>query len=172
MKSLALPILLVLTGCGSYSSIDSFYEKHKNDNQVTAFRVPRFMFSLIAEISPEMKSMVSHTKDLRYMRFPSKTTAQTQFLNRQMNQFASRSFIEIFRKNDKLKRNVVSIREKRDVVKEILIYSNDNIRGSFLYFNGNFNPNKIRQLARNQDFDSFTKGLLPQMNLASPDISN
>lgn len=163
---------ILVFGCGSYNSIDSFYEAHKNDNQVTAIRVPQFMFSLVSEISPEMKSLVGNTRDLRYMKFPSKTKSQTQFLNNQMNNFASNSFIEVFRKNDDLKRNVVSIREKRDVVKEILIYNNDNANGSFLYFNGNFNPMEVRRLAKNNEFDKFSSGLLPQMNLSTPGISN
>ena len=61
--------------------------------------------------------MVGNTKDLRYMQFPSATDAQSKFLNNQMNNFTSGSFIEVFRKNDELKRNVVALREKRDVVK-------------------------------------------------------
>ena len=164
--------LILLSGCGSYNSIDSFYEAHKNDSQVTAIRVPRFMFSLISEISPEMESFVGNTRDIRYMQFPSANESQTQFLNNQMNNFTGSSFIEVFRKNDELKRNVVSIREKRDVVKEILIYKNDNIKGSFLYFNGNFNPMKVRELAKNQEFDNISKGILPKMNLSTPGITN
>jgi hypothetical protein len=171
-KLIPFAVLLVMYGCGSYNSIDSFYEAHKNDDQVTAFRVPQFMFSLVGELSPEMKTLVGNTRDLRYMQFPSVKESQTQFLNDQMNNFAGGSFIEVFRKNDELKRNVVSIREKRDVVKEILIYKNDNVTGSFLYFNGNFDPMKVRELAKNQEFESFTQGLLPQMNLAPPGITN
>lgn len=171
-KILTILGLFLVFGCGSYNSIDNFYEAHKNDNQVTAIRVPQFMLSLVSEISPEMKSLVGNTKDLRYMQFPSNTKSQTQFLNNQMNNFASSSFIEVFRKNDELKRNVVSIREKRDVVKEILIYNNNNTTGSFLYFNGNFDPIKVRELAKNSEFDDFSNGLLPQMNLTTPGINN
>ncbi|MDT0621751.1 DUF4252 domain-containing protein [Croceitalea vernalis] len=171
-KSLIIVAFLLITSCSSYNSIDTFYEAHKNDNQVTAIRVPQFMFSLVSEISPEMKSLVGNTKDLRYMQFPSKTKSQSQFLNNQMNSFASSSFIEVFRKNDELKRNVVSIREKRDVVKEILIYNNNNSTGSFLYFNGNFDPIKVRELAKNNQFENFSNGLLPQMNLNTPGITN
>lgn len=171
-KFLFLLVIPFVFGCGSYNSIDSFYEAHKNDDQVTAFRVPQFMFSLVGEISPEMKTLVGNTRDLRYMQFPSVKESQTQFLNNQMNNFSTGSFIEVFRKNDELKRNVVSIREKRDVVKEILIYKNDNVTGSFLYFNGNFDPLKVRELAKNQEFETFTQGLLPQMNLNTPGITN
>lgn len=173
MKKISLLLLaIVLLGCGSYNSIDSFYEAHKNDNQVTAIRIPQFMLSLVSEISPEMKSLDGNTKDLRYMKFPSNTKSQTQFLNDQMNSFTASSFIEVFRKNDELKRNIISIREKRDVVKEILIYNNDNTNGSFLYFNGNFDPEKVRALAKNKEFDKFSTSLLSQMNLNTPGITN
>ena len=173
MKKLTLILLLLcISSYGSYNSIDSFYEAHKNDDQVTAIRVPQFMFSLVSEISPEMKSLVGNTKDLRYMQFPSKTESQTRFLNNQMNNFATNSFIEVFRKNDALKRNVVSLRERRNVVKEILIYKNDNVTGSFLYFNGNFDPVKVRELAKNNELQKFTDGLVPQLDLATPGISN
>ena len=165
-------ILLLVVSCSSYNSIDNFYEIHKNDNQVTAIRIPQFMFSLVSEISPEMKSLVGNTKDLRYMQFPSSNESQTKFLNNQMNSFSNSSFIEVFRKNDELKRNVISIREKRNVVKEILIYTNDNVTGSFLYFNGNFDPIKVRELANNQEFEKFSQGVLPQLNLTVPSPSN
>ena len=171
-KVIFLIIILFVSACGSYNSIDSFYEAHKNDNQVTAIRVPKFMFSLVSEISPEMKALMGNTRDLRYMQFPSKTESQTKFLNTQMNNFGSNSFIEVFRKNDNLKRNIISIREKRDVVKEIIIYNNNNAKGSFLYFNGNFDPLKVRELAKNNQFEKFSNGLIPQINLGSPDINN
>ena len=63
---IALTLLLVMSSCGSYNSIDTFYNAHKNDNQVTAVRVPQFMLSMISEISPEMQALVGTTKDLRY----------------------------------------------------------------------------------------------------------
>ena len=94
-KVIFLIIILFVSACGSYNSIDSFYEAHKNDNQVTAIRVPKFMFSLVSEISPEMKALMGNTRDLRYMQFPSKTESQTKFLNTQMNNFGSNSFIAV-----------------------------------------------------------------------------
>ena len=171
-KLLFIFCLGLLSSCGSYNSIDNFYEAHKNDNQVTAIRVPQFMFSLVSGISPEMSSLIGNTRDLRYMQFPSNTDSQARFLNTQMNSFSSGSFIEVFRKNDELKRNVISIREKRDVVKEIIIYNNNSATGSFLYFNGNFDPLKVRELAKNNQFEKFTNGLLPEMNLSTPGITN
>ena len=166
-RTLFLFSLILLSSCGSYNSIDSFYEAHKNDDQVTAVRVPRFMLSLLGNISPEMNSLIGNTKDLRYMQFPSATTERTNYLNNQMNNMTGSSFIEVYRKNDNQKRNVVSIREKRDAVKEILIYNNNTARGSFLYFNGNFDPVKVRQMAQNEDFQKLGDGIINQFNMGS-----
>ena len=164
-RTLFILSLFLVFSCGSYNSIDSFYNAHKNDNQVTAVRVPQFMLSLIGNISPEMKSFIGNTKDLRYMQFPSATPARTEFLNKQMNNITGNSFIEVYRKNDDLRRNVVSVREKRSAVKEILIYNNNNLNGSFLYFNGNFDPEKVRQMAQNEDFHKIGEGLINQFNM-------
>ncbi|MFK7813867.1 MAG: DUF4252 domain-containing protein [Maribacter sp.] len=172
-RTLFLLGLILISSCGSYNSIDTFYEAHKNDDQVTAVRVPRFMLSLIGNISPEMNSLIGNTRDLRYMQFPSATPERTKFLNNQMNNMTSSSFIEVYRKNDNQKRNIVSIREKRDAVKEILIYNNNTTRGSFLYFNGNFDPVKVREMAKNEDFQKLGEGLINQYNMGStPKINN
>jgi len=171
-KLFVLIIFLVITSCGSYNSIDTFYNAHKNDNQVTAVRVPQFMLSMISEISPEMKAMVGNTKDLRYMQFPSTTADRTQFLNQQMNGITGNSFIEVFRKNDNLKRNVVSVREKKNSVKEILIYNNDNLNGSFLYFNGDFDPVKVREMAKNEQFTKFGDNIINQFGASTPGINS
>jgi len=169
MKKILFLLALVLTSsCGSFNSIDSFYNAHKNDNQVTAVRVPRFMLSLLGNISPEMKSLIGSTKDLRYMQFPSATPERTQYLNQQMNGITGNSFLEVYRKNDNLKRNVVSIREKRDVVKEILIYNNNTASGSFLYFKGNFDPVKVREMANNEEFRELGDNLINKYDSGTP----
>jgi hypothetical protein len=166
-RTLFLFSLILLSSCGSYNSIDTFYEAHKNDDQVTAVRVPRFMLSLLGNISPEMNSLIGNTKDLRYMQFPSATPERTKFLNNQMNTMTGSSFIEVYRKNDKQKRNIVSIREKRNAVKEILIYNNNTTRGSCLYFNGNFDPIKVREMAKNEDFQKIGNGLMKEFKMGS-----
>lgn len=70
--------------------------------------------------------------------------------------------------NDALKRNLVAIREKRHTVKEILIYNNNNINGSFLYFNGDFDPSKVWEMAGNNDFEKLSNGLIRQFSSGSP----
>ncbi|MDC6405571.1 MULTISPECIES: DUF4252 domain-containing protein [Maribacter] len=161
-KICTLFICALFYNCGSYNSIDTFYNAHKNDAQVTAVRVPQFMLKLISGISPEMQSLIGNTRDLRYMKFPSTTPARTQFLNQQMNGITGNSFIEVYRKNDDLKRNVVSIREKRNSVKEILIYNNNAETGSFLYFNGDFDPIKVREMAQNNEFETLGNNVIKE----------
>ena len=164
-RTLFMLTLILTVSCGTYNSIDSFYNAHKNDDQVTAVRVPHFMLTLIGNVSPEMQSLIGNTRDLRYMQFPSATPDRTDFLNKQMNGITGNSFIEVYRKNDDLKRNIVSIREKRNAVKEILIYNNNAARGSFLYFNGNFDPVKVREMARSEEFQKLGDGLINQYNM-------
>lgn len=171
-RTLIFLSLLLATSCGSYNSIDNFYNAHKDDDKVMAIRVPRVMLSLVSGISPEMNALVGNTKDLRYMQFPSASPARTRFLNTQMNNITGNSFIEVFRKNDELKRNVVSIREKRNSVKEILIYNNNNVNGSFLYFNGDFDPTKVREMAKNNQFEKLSTGLIQQFGSGTPGIVN
>lgn len=162
-KITILFVCVLLYNCGTYNSIDTFYNAHKNDNQVIAVRVPQFMLTLISGISPEMQSLIGNTRDLRYMKFPSATPARTQFLNQQMNGITGNSFIEVYRKNDDLKRNVVSIREKRNSVKEILIYNNNAQTGSFLYFNGDFDPVKVREMAQNNEFETLGNNVINEL---------
>ncbi len=164
-KNLVILALSVFASCGSYNSIDRFYNAHKNDDQVTAVRVPRFMLSLLSTISPEMELMIGTTKDLRYMQFPSATAERTSFLNQQMNTITGNNFIEVYRKNDALKRNVVSVREKGNTVREILIYNNNATKGSFLYFNGRFDPEKVRAMAKRNEFQKLGQGLVQELNM-------
>ena len=166
-------VLALLSSCGSYNSIDSFYNAHKNENQVKAVRVPKFMLTLLSGISPEVHSLIRNTRDLRYMQFASGTAERTAYLNKQMAGITGSNFIEAYRSNDNEKRKVIALREKGDVVKEILVYKNDANKGSFLYFNGNFNPTRVREMIKNKDFDKLGSSLINQFsNGATPGIFN
>lgn len=125
------------------------------------------MLSFLAGVSPEMERLVGNTKDMRYMRFSGISPQRSTYLNRQMSTITGNSFVEVFRKNDELKRNVISIREKRNTVREILVYTNNNFEASFLYINGEFDPAKIREMADNESFGKIQDNLF---NKYSPGI--
>ncbi|MGI9548178.1 MAG: DUF4252 domain-containing protein [Flavobacteriaceae bacterium] len=164
-----LIVVLLLFSCGGANSVDNFYNRHKDDSQVTAIRVPQTMLTLLSGLSPELQSIIGNTKDIRFMRFSGMTQPRIQSINEQMNSLTTSSFIEVYRKNDELKRNVVSIREKRNTVKEILVYNNDNVNATLLYFNGNFDPQKVRNLAQNEQLNGISDNLFQQFK--GPSIS-
>lgn len=157
----------LLFSCGGANSVDNFYNRHKDDSQVMAIRVPQTMLSLLAGLSPELQSIVGNTKDIRFMRFSGLSQPRIRSINQQMNTLTTNSFIEVYRKNDELKRNVVSIREKRNTVKEILVYSNDNFNATLLYFNGDFDPQKVRNLANNEQLNGISDNLFQQFKVQS-----
>lgn len=162
LASILTLLLFFISSCSSYNSIDRFYEAHKNDNQVTAFRVPQVMINLLAGLSPEMQGIVGNTRDIRFMKFSGLSASGARNLNNQMTSLTSSSFIEVYRKNEDLKRNIISIREKKNSVKEILVYNNNLASASFLYFNGDFNPAQVRKLAESDEFKDISEGLFNQ----------
>ena len=154
-----LLLFLTLSACSSANSVDQFYNQHKDDSQVTALRIPSVMIDMLSGISPEMQSLFGKTDDIRLMKFSGMTAAKANSLNSQINSMTSSSFIEIYRKNDEANRNVISIREKRDVVKEILFFKTDSFNTTLLYLHGNFEPAKVRSLAESDQFENISEGL-------------
>ena len=170
MKKIILYIIITVsfTSCGSYNSIDSFYEAHKNDNNVTAIQVPRFMLSTVGNLIPEMNEFVGNIKDLRYIQLNPKNDSESRLINSQINNLTTANFKELYRKNEDENRTLVSLRERRDVVKEIMIYSNKNNKNSILYLNGDFNPAKVREYANDKKFDNLLNNFTNQYNVDSP----
>ena len=172
MKHLFLAIfLLILSSCGGYNSINSFYNQHKNDANVTAVHVPQFMLSLLRNASPEMNSFMGNVRDIRYIQLSPKTTQESTSINNQINNLTTVNFVEVFRKNEDSIRTLVSVRERKDVVKEIMIYKTAPKKSSVFYLNGNFDPNKVRKYAEDGNFDRLSNTLMQQYNLV-PDTGN
>jgi len=160
--------MVTSSACGSYNSIDNFYEAHKNDNNVTAIQVPRFMLSTVGNLIPEMNEFVGNIKDLRYIQLNPKNDGESRLINSEINSITTTSFKEIYRKNEDQNRTLVSLRERKDVVKEIMIYSNKNNKNSILYLNGDFNPAKVREYANDKKFDILINNFTNQYNIDSP----
>ncbi len=158
-------IILLFTSCGSYNSINSFYNQHKNDANVTAVRVPQFMLSLLRNASPEMNSFIGNVNDIRYIQLSPKTDIESSTINNEINNLTTNSFVEVFRKNEDPIRTLVSVRENKDVVKEIMIYKTALKSSSVFYMNGNFNPNTVRKYAKEGNFDKLSNTLMQQYNL-------
>lgn len=165
VKKATIILLFFITSCGSYNSINSFYNQHKNDANVTAVRVPQFMLSLLRNASPEMNTFMGNVRDIRYIQLSPKTTTESSNINTQINNLTTNSFVEIFRKNADPIRTLVSVRENRDVVKEIMIYKTAPKNSSVFYMNGNFDPNTVKKYAEDGSFEKLSNTLTQQYNL-------
>ncbi len=165
MKKYSFILLFsLLISCGSYNSINSFYNLHKNDANVTAFRVPHFMFSLLRGSSGEMNSFMNNVSDIRFIQLSPKTDIERTDISNQINGLVSNKFVEVYRKNEDEKRTLISVRENRDVVKEIIIYKNGKKNNSIFYFKGNFDPNRVRKYVKENKFDNLSNNVLQQFN--------
>ncbi|MFD0861942.1 DUF4252 domain-containing protein [Sungkyunkwania multivorans] len=174
-KALFVCLLVIFTSCGSYLSMNSFYNRHKNDPNVSAVRVPVFMFSFLQGLSPEMNGLLNNVNDLRYMQLRDISLIESERINAEMSQIITDRFVEVYRKNDGLARTVYSVREKGDVIKEVIIYTNNGSRSTIVYLNGNFAPQTIRMMAKNDGFESLSSSLSRQYQpngMSTPGITN
>ncbi len=173
-RTLLFLSIIALVSCGSYNALNSFYEQHKNDPGVTAFRVPQFMFAALSGLSPEMNGLMNSVSDLRYIRLEQNSQARFQQLNSEVNAIFNNGFIEAYRKNDSLSRTVYAVKEKGPVIREVIGYTNDGKDCSVLYLKGNFDGEQIRKMLQREDFDSLTNSLQQQYNFNSqtPGITN
>ncbi|NNC70593.1 MAG: DUF4252 domain-containing protein [Flavobacteriaceae bacterium] len=164
-RFITLIILLVFISCGSYNSINNFYHLHKNDANVTAIRMPQFMLSLLRNASPEMNSFIGNVRDIRYIQLSPQNDGESNRINNEINNLTSSKFIEVFRKNEDPVRTLISVRENKTTVKEIMIYKTAPKASSVFYLNGNFNPNTVRKYAKEGNFDKLSNTFMQQYNL-------
>lgn len=157
--------ILLLISCGSYNSIDSFYNTHKNDANVTAVQIPQFMLSLLRGSSDDMNSFMGNVRDIRYIQLNPKSELERTAISNQITGLVSNRFVEVFRKNEETMSTLVSVRENRDVVKEIIIYKNGAKNNSVFYLNGNFDPVKVRDFAKEDKFDTLSGSIIQQYRL-------
>lgn len=160
-------VVLLLISCGSYNSINSFYNIHKNDANVTAIHVPQYMLSLLRGTSGDMNSFMGNVKEIRFIQLQPNTENERTSISTQINGLVSNNFVEVFRKNEDENRTLISLREKRDVVKEIIIYKNNGKSNSVFYLNGNFNPVKVREYIKSNELENLSNSVLQLNNFNS-----
>ena len=169
---LSIILILVFTSCSSYSSFNSFYNHHKNDTNVTAIEIPQFMLAILRASSGEMNNFMGNVREIRYIHLNPDSDLESTQISNQINGLVSHRFIDVYRKNEETKRTLISVRENRDVVKEIIVYKNDEKSNSVFYLKGNFNPAKVREYVKNDGFDNISNTVLQQYNLNPTNIKN
>jgi len=170
MKKYATILLtLLLSSCGSYNSINNFYNMHKNDANVTAAQVPNYLLSLLRNTSGEMNNFMGNVREIRYIQLSPKTETQSKLISSQINNLTTNNFVEVYRKNEDTKRTLISLRKKKDVVKEIIIYKNGNKNNSVFYLNGNFDPQRVRKYTKEGKFENISSLIFNEMDFNSSD---
>ena len=128
------------------------------------------MLSVLRGTSGEMNSFMANVREIRFIQLKPNNQMERTAISNQINGLVSNRFVEVFRKNEEENRTLISVREKRDVVKEIIIYKNNNKNNSIFYLNGNFDPSTVRDYIKNDKLDNLSNSIL-QLNNFNPDKS-
>ncbi|MEL4308463.1 DUF4252 domain-containing protein [Joostella sp. CR20] len=153
-KILFTGLIALCFSCGS--SIESFYDAHKNDTNVTAVQVPKFMYSLLGNLSPEMSDLMKNVSDIRYMNLPESTSLRNQQINTEIDKITKSGYSDIFRKNNSDSRSLLTVKEDGNTIKQIILHNSSGTNNSLLYLKGNFDADKIKQMAESDDFSNFS----------------
>ena len=156
-KILFTGFILLFISCGS--SVESFYDAHKNDTNVTAVQVPKFMYSLLGNLSPEMNELIGNVSDIRYMNLPSSSSLRNQQINTEIDKITKSGYSDVFRKNNDNTRSLLSVKEQGNIIKQIILHNSNGSNNSLLYLKGNFDADKIRKMAETDDFSKFSNAL-------------
>jgi hypothetical protein len=159
-KGLVFILLLMIFSCGSGQSFNSFFNDHKRDLGVTAFQVPNFMMTVVQNISPEINDLFGNISGLKFISFDAISKEKQQLLISEMNLVTDNNFTDIFRENTIEKTKIVSVRENGNVVTQAIIFNSTLAKTSVFYLRGNFDPNKIREISKTNQFENLSSKLI------------
>lgn len=149
---LTFVIITSLLSCSSSQSFNNFYNNHKNDNNVSSFQVPSYLRSLLKNASPELNDIFKNVKDFKSISFTDCSPDQSQQINDEINMI-TKNYTDVLRKNTEEKKSLVSVKEKGDVIKEVIIHNNRNNNHTILFLKGNFDPERIQKLANANELE-------------------
>lgn len=152
-KLFLLLLIINQTGCSSSQSFNQFYNNHKNDEYVTSFQVPGYLRSILRNASPELNSLFKNVKDFKSITFTKTTPLQSKQIMDEID-YITKNNTDVVRKNEGGERFLISVKEKGDRIKQVILYKNNGSKHNILYLKGNFDPERIRQLAEKQEFDN------------------
>ena len=151
-RILLLIVFINLLSCSSSQSFNNFYNHHKNDNNVSSFQVPSYLRTLIKNASPELNDIFKNVRDFKSISFTDCTAQQSAEINDEINMI-TKNYTDVLRKNTEEKRSLVSVKEKGDVIKEIIIHTYKNNNHHILFLKGNFDPERIQSLANENELN-------------------
>ena len=152
-KLFLLSVIISLIACSSSQSFNQFYDNHKNDEYVTSFQVPGYLRSLLRNASPELNNLFKNVKDFKSITFTQATPQQSEQIMNEIN-YITRNNTDVVRKNEGDERLLISVKEKGDRIKQVILYKNNGSKHNILYLKGNFDAERIKQLANEHEFDN------------------
>ena len=159
MKKIVFILIVSLCfGCGS--SFQSFYNTHKNDLGATSFQVPNFMKAMLGLMNPEAKQIVGNLADLKYIKLTNLSDNKRQSVIEEMNAITSYGYKDMFRKNELSQTRIISVKEQGVVLSDVILFNSKGDTTTAFYLQGRFDPEKIKTLSKEENFDSFTSNLL------------
>ncbi|ULC58753.1 DUF4252 domain-containing protein [Flaviramulus sp. BrNp1-15] len=164
MKNIFITISLCFLLVSCSSSFQGFYNNHKADMGATSFQVPNFMKALLSNISPEVKSAIGNISDFKYIKFQSVNALKRQSLIEEMNAVTNSGYTDVFRKNELEQTRIISVREVGVVVTDAIIFNSTENETTAYYFQGNFDPEKIKSFADEETFNAFSNNLMQSYN--------
>ena len=155
---ICLILCFLMLSCGS--SFKSFYNNHKSDLGATSFQVPKFMKAIVGSISPEINQAIGNISDFKFIKFENINSFKRQTLIDEMSAVTKHHYVDVFRKNEVDRTQIISVKEKDVVVTDVIIFNSTEQVTTAYYLQGHFDAGKIRSLANEEGIDSFTEGLM------------
>ena len=152
IRILTFIILAYLAAGCSSQRFNSFYARHKNDPGVTVFQVPRFVRSVLKNSGPELSKAFSNVHDFRSIKFNNLTPQQSALISKEIDQVTV-NFTDVLRKNQPDGRILISVKEKKDRIKIVLIDKATENSHTVLYLKGNFSPDALQKLIDGENLD-------------------
>ena len=159
-NTIIICLTVLLFSCGSGKSFQSFFNDHKSDLGVTAFQVPNFMRALLTNISPEINGLFGNVRDFKFITFKDVSSVKKTQLINEMNLVTANDFTDILRTNTLDKTKIISVKENGDVVTQAIIFNSTLVKTSVIYLKGRFDPNQLKQLSENNQFENLSNKLI------------
>jgi hypothetical protein len=118
--------------------------------------VPSYVRSLLKSASPELNELFKNVKDFRAMSFTDCSPAQSQQITEEINSI-TQNYKDVLRKNETDSQSFVAVKEKGDVIKEVVMHKTEGKNHYILYLKGNFDPERIQSLIETNQLDGLLK---------------
>jgi hypothetical protein len=151
-------VCFLLLSCGS--SFEGFYNNHKADMGTTSFQVPNFMKSVLSQVSPGVSHAIGNITDFKYIKFENLNKLNRESLITEMNAVTNSGYTDVFRKNTADNNRIITVKELGVVVTDVIIFNSNNDETIAYYLQGNFDPEKIKDFANEDTFNTFSSSLM------------